>query len=417
MDRKSAEGAKGWRGVRPVSQALGLSRLSEDWLSRSMMVEEPVGLDKMAQSALEVNWLDLGASRVGAYESLPLNHNICTSETRQEKESLAQFAKLLQNKEQPGFIQALQDATHQYGIPNEHRSQVWLYILFPDADECYMTQRKIRRTEYVELLKKHYGVPETPEDISLQNSINVDIVRTHPPEFYSLYTNPYIQDSLKRVSYVWAKENKHISYFQGLPDLMLPFFSVFLTKAFGALSDLDGYHDNNYIQSESHCKSYLLAVEADTFWCISRLMNGLQTQVPFTKALHGEAMVARLKEIMTKTDPAIIDLIENRHGLDFVMFAFRWNHCFMGREFSLKNVITLWDYYLADGIEGFSRLQLFVCVALLRELVPLMMQAEDMAEVVQILQKPPLQSWDPVKVQKLVKEAQKIRQEYDTMLI
>jgi len=366
----------------------------------------------MAMSLLEVNWVDLGASQ-GHIESLPLNHNICTSETKQERDSLAHFTKLLSN---PQCTTAdIEKAVQQYGIPNEKRSQLWLTILFPEPDS-YIQNRHTKREDYVNLVLKYYtGGEESKADLDLQDLIKRDTDRTHPKEFFGLFGNTFIQDSLKRLCFLWSKENPNIGYFQGLPDLLSPFFCVFLSSKFGPLCDRDDEYNNNVnINTPTECIKFLPAIEADTYWCLTKLMFGLQAHIPFTQALHAEHMVGQLRDIMKRIRPELVHHIEVEHGLDFVIFAFRWHHCFMSRELSFKNALVLWDFYLVEGIEGFSRLQLFVAAQFLLELEPIIMTTHDTAGIMGIFQQPPFLAWDPVKVQKAVREAQALRRQFDS---
>jgi len=281
-----------------------------------------------------------------------------------------------------------------------------LTIIFPEPDS-YLRNILGKRNEYISLIKKHYQETESKEDISLQDSITRDVIRTHPTHFFQVYSNALVQDSLKRVSFIWSKENPNISFFQGLPDLISPFFSVFLANCFGEMSDYqNGFSTNTRFHSDlEQCMKRLVSVEADAYWCISKLMYGLQHEVPFTKALHAEGMVSQFREVVLKVNPQIVDIIENKFNIDFVMFTFRWHHCFMARELSFKNLIILWDYYLAEGIKGFTRLQLYFAAVYLGEFEPYLKKATDMSECMLFFQTPPFVDWDRNNIQNLVRRA------------
>ena len=36
----------------------------------------------------------------------------------------------------------------------------------------------------------------------------------------------------------------------------------------------------------------------------------------------------------------------NEEGIEFIQFSFRWMNCLLMREFSVKNVIRMWDAYV-----------------------------------------------------------------------
>ena len=52
-------------------------------------------------------------------------------------------------------------------------------------------------------------------------------------------------------------------------------------------------------------------------------------------------------------------------GIEFLQFSFRWMNCLLMREASLKNIIRMWDTYMAEGVDGFSAFHLYVCAAFL----------------------------------------------------
>ena len=63
------------------------------------------------------------------------------------------------------------------------------------------------------------------------------IARTHPDGFTHLFAHPLLVDSLIRVLFTWAEVHPGIDYFQGLNEIVIPLYLVFLTSNFGRLSD------------------------------------------------------------------------------------------------------------------------------------------------------------------------------------
>lgn len=128
--------------------------------------------------------------------------------------------------------------------------------------------------------------PGTPRS-QLEYLIKMDISRTHPSGFESLFLNPHIVTALNRLLFVWASvpsrtppsPSSHIlclyfflsffralnisqilcfllhsnsqvhpdvNYYQGLlNEICVPFFLVFLTSALGPLSDYDHQYVKN----------------------------------------------------------------------------------------------------------------------------------------------------------------------------
>jgi len=55
-------------------------------------------------------------------------------------------------------------------------------------------------------------------------------------------------------------------------------------------------------------------------------------------------MVATLRELITRIDGPLARHL-NDQGVEFIQFSFRWMNCLLMREFSIKNVIRMWDTY------------------------------------------------------------------------
>lgn len=178
----------------------------------------------------------------------------------------------------------------------------------------------------------------------------------------NLFHHQAIQEALKRILFVWSKENSHISYFQGcqicfpfaqtsgLNDLATPFLVVFLVSRFGGLTDFNNEYIGN-ANFKAHLMNYLPSIEADTYWCLSKvalltfcthtqMMNDLQTTLTFTEGgIHAEEMMGKFRELMGRINPQLVAHFDNI-GLDFIMFSFRWMLCFLSRE------VALWSLFI-----------------------------------------------------------------------
>lgn len=56
-------------------------------------------------------------------------------------------------------------------------------------------------------------------------------------------------------------------------------------------------------------------------------------------------MVSTLRELITRIDTPLANHL-NEEGVEFIQFSFRWMNCLLMREFSVKNVIRMWDAYV-----------------------------------------------------------------------
>jgi TBC1 domain family member 2 len=120
----------------------------------------------------------------------------------------------------------------------------------------------------------------------------------------------------------------------------------------------------------------LNALEADCFWCLSKLLDGIQDNyISGQPGIHRS--VKYLSGLVGRVDrTSIISLNEPRpnpqlyhpfsmrsclltiafiaplakhfqsQNVEFMQFAFRWMNCLLMRELSVKNTIRMWDTYL-----------------------------------------------------------------------
>ena len=103
-------------------------------------------------------------------------------------------------------------------------------------------------------------------------------------------------------------------YVQGINDLVTPFLVVFLSEY------LDGSVDSWSVSDLS--TDQISTVEADCYWCLSKLLDGMQDH--YTFAQPGiQRLVFKLKELVRRID-----------GKAPVLFIFFY--CF--HPFSCKNI-------------------------------------------------------------------------------
>ena len=96
-------------------------------------------------------------------------------------------------------------------------------------------------------------------------------------------------------------------------------------------------------------ESYLTQVEADTFFCVGRVLSFLQDN--FMTGQPGILRnVRRLEALVRVVDPAVIVFMEE-YGLTVMDGCFQWMHCLLARELPLSLLLRLWDCYLAIGID------------------------------------------------------------------
>ncbi len=121
----------------------------------------------------------------------------------------------------------------------------------------------------------------------------------------------------ERILYIWAMRHPASGYVQGINDLVTPFFVVFLQEIippgnhcingfkvhfiqlsnFFSLvgSDLDTHNVSKLSDEDRN------SIEADSFWCLSKLLDGIQDN--YTFAQPGiQNKVRQLKELIERVD-------------------------------------------------------------------------------------------------------------------
>lgn len=288
------------------------------------------------------------------------------------------------------------------GVPIEFRAICWKMLmkyLPPNLDRHESVLNRKRR-EYRDITFKYFGdaTKVTLKDLlksarsrpsldfndTILHQISIDIPRTCPES--TLFQNPKVQGSLLRILYCWSIRRPATGYVQGINDLVTPFYCAFLPINFGFEDD-----------------EVMFDVEADTFWCLSNLLDTIQDSYTFNQSgIYRQ--VSLLREITLRMDPQLVNHLESE-GVQFIQFAFRWMNCLLLREFPLPIIQRLWDSYLAEGgAEGFKTFHPYVCAAFLlkwrKELSVLEFQ-----DVIVFLQRPPTANWTERDVEMLVAEA------------
>jgi len=173
-------------------------------------------------------------------------------------------------------------------------------------------------------------------DEAIWHQISIDVPRTNP--HLELYSYEATQRSLERILYVWAIRHPASGYVQGINDLVTPFWQVFL-GAYITDPDIESGMDPGQLP-----KPVLDAVEADSFWCLTKLLDGIQDNYIFAQP-GIQRQVAELRDLTTRIDAGLAKHLETE-GVEFIQFSFRWMNCLLMREISVKNTIRMWDTYM-----------------------------------------------------------------------
>jgi TBC1 domain family member 2 len=233
---------------------------------------------------------------------------------------LAKFARLLDVRAVDG------DALRQLawsGVPACYRKAVWQMLLghLPLARERQPGSLAKRKAEYRNTMGLYFGsgagggsggggggiggggggtgggllggLGKSESEQTLLRQVLVDVPRTNP-EVPLLHTE-WVQRSLERVLYTWAMRHPASGYVQGINDLATPFYAVFLSP----WADLDFTGDVAGLVDPDT----LAELEADVYWCLTRLLDGIQDH--YTPGQPGiQRMTVRLRELVNRIDGA-----------------------------------------------------------------------------------------------------------------
>jgi hypothetical protein len=252
------------------------------------------------------------------------------------------------------------------GIPDSVRATVWR--LFLDYEPVNSAIRAAtlqhKRTDYFDCVERVFSESQRHLWTNSQRQTETQIMRDLPRTHIPLLRNSRIQLLFERVLFVWSVRHPASGYVQGMNDLLQPFFFAFLVPhcAPQTIEQVIALQDLNDLGEEA-----LREIEADCFWCFSKLLDGLQDL--YTKDQPGlYKMLDSLAGVVNRVDPGLGKWIAEE-DIQYQEFAFRWMNCLLVREFSVPLVFRLWDMYLSNHSKIAST-HVYICAALMAALSP-----------------------------------------------
>ncbi|BFZ65099.1 GTPase-activating protein [Saitoella coloradoensis] len=284
------------------------------------------------------------------------------------------------------------------GIPIPVRPQVWKLLLgyVPPTRSRREEVEARKRREYIEAGEAVWGsagARDGSRDGGCLHQIRIDVPRTCPG--VPLWGQETTQRSLERILYLWAVRHPASGYVQGINDLVTPFFHVFL----GEYTDADP----STFDLSKLTQQQLFGLEADTFWCLSTLLSGIQDNY-----IHSQPGILRqlrsMKDLVSRIDAPLATHIDSL-GIEFVQFAFRWMNCLLMRELPPLCIIRMWDTYISEGAStGFREFHVYVCAAFLVKWSKELKEME-FGDAMVFLQRLPTGEWGDKEVELVLSEA------------
>uniref|UniRef100_U3J779 Rab-GAP TBC domain-containing protein n=1 Tax=Anas platyrhynchos platyrhynchos TaxID=8840 RepID=U3J779_ANAPP len=167
-----------------------------------------------------------------------------------------------------------------------------------------------------------------------------------------------------------------------LKPLGVPHPPDFLPPVCFAEEDVENFDVTNLSQD------VLRSIEADSFWCMSKLLDGIQvTRARCSPGVHNHF---------------------RKYEVEYLQFAFRWMNNLLMRELPLRCTIRLWDTYQSEP-EGFSHFHLYVCAAFLIKWRKEILDEEDFQGLLMLLQNLPTIHWGNEEIGLLLAEAYRLK--------
>lgn len=284
------------------------------------------------------------------------------------------------------------------GIPREVRPVTWRLLsgYLPANTERREQVLQRKREEYFGFIEQYYDSRTDEPHRDTYRQIHIDIPRTNP--LIPLFQQPAVQEVFERILFIWAIRHPASGYVQGINDLVTPFFVVFLSEF--VVDDMENFNVAALpLETQRN-------IEADSFWCMSKLLDGIQDN--YTFAQPGiQNKVKALEELIKRIDEDI-HLHFRRYEVEYLQFAFRWMNNLLMRELPLRCTIRLWDTYQAES-EGFSHFHLYVCAAFLIKWRKEILSIADFQGLLMLLQNLPTIHWGNEEVGLLLAEAYRLK--------
>jgi len=308
-----------------------------------------------------------------AYENFEFHFDNCEQAIQSDIKNIKKMNNILNNRDLLWqiFLGVLpyQSSANWNQIISDERSlyfEAKKQYITNDINEFILT-KKIK-DKYSSYFKFKDILPK--EDYDFLDIIKVDVTRTF--QKVELFKQEKIQEILINILYIFAKKNKGIGYRQGMSDLCAIFLYVIYKQK---------YLDTSFIEDKKTFLFYLLYsnnefLEHDTYSLFSRFM--LKGYMHFflyndekyingdlSKVDNNKKKLLKKDEIIKSNDSElkkriylvyyhqfpIVDKQLYQFMVDKIepeVFIVRWYICAFSREFTLPQLLELWDLILLE---------------------------------------------------------------------
>ena len=286
------------------------------------------------------------------------------------------------------------------GYPAMDRPRIWRLLLDYEPVKSSLAKSTLihKRNDYFDCVERVFGESQRHLWTKEQNLTFQQILRDLPRSHIKLLRNEKIQHISEEVLFVWSVRHPASGYVQGMNDMLHPFFFAFISPYYKdkTISQLEKMENVDDLSDD-----ILREVEADSFWCFSKLLDGLQDL--YTKDQPGiYKMLNNLEYVISKANPELARHISDE-SLQYQEFAFRWMNCLLVREFTVGTIFRIWDNYLSRpnqivNTHVYTCASLMSCIAY--KLMPL-----NHAEFVVLMQGITPEGWHPEEIEEILAQS------------
>ena len=116
-------------------------------------------------------------------------------------------------------------------------------------------------------------------------------------EYNAICRTSNVMQALKRLLFIWHNRHPASGYVQGMCDISVPFLVVFL----GEYLPYDEEAIKFKVNLESLPNETLEAVEADVYWCVSKMIESVTSN--YTQGFDGPRQAySKVQELLCKID-------------------------------------------------------------------------------------------------------------------
>lgn len=191
---------------------------------------------------------------------------------------------------------------------------------------------------------------------NLNNVIRRDVIRTFPDMDFFRATD--IQSILANVLFNYASEHTHLSYKQGMHELLATLLFVLHTDS----QNCTIHHSGGYANETIATLLDINYLEHDVYHIFCALMKTIEAWYQNDEIIldpTGKRRIGQVTSVLSFKLNLISEKIVKRHDpelfnhldalqISFQLFGIRWMRLLFGREYEFLDLLVIWDALICD---------------------------------------------------------------------